>query len=106
MRVLLLTQGHTPNVGDEAIYLSEKEILENNGFDVIGFPFWEGEQIVRYEKNSLFFRIIMKFSLLLNIYVKRWIYSFDLSGIDFAIIGGGTIIEPSWFHFLSKGLVR
>ena len=23
MRVLLLTQGHTPNVGDEAIYLSD-----------------------------------------------------------------------------------
>lgn len=37
---IFLTQGHTPNVGDEAIYLSEKEMLEKNGFDVIRFPFW------------------------------------------------------------------
>ena len=111
MKVLLLTQEATPNIGDKAIGLVEKETLESQNYSVEKCKFWDAREIMKCELSSFWGKILQRFPLLLDIFVYSWIKNKNLSDVDIAIIGGGALLSRHkgfnsalnmWTKILSK----
>lgn len=100
-RLLLLTQGDTPNIGDNAIYVTEHERFCDDGFDVLSLPFWDTERMIN-KKGRLVRFIVRYFPPLTDYFVSRWIrrHIEDLE-IDLAVIGGGELLG-SHYGFVSS----
>ena len=100
-KILLITQGHTPNIGDYAIARCEEEFFKSQGFEVINAPY----EIQISEKLHLTGKlavltnkIFSKCYFLNDIWHKKRIKSLlanaDCNPEDFscAIIGGGELV--------------
>lgn len=100
-KILLITQGHTPNIGDYAIARCEEEFFKSQGFEVVRAPY----EIQISEKLRLTGKlavltnkIFSKCYFLNDIWHKKRIKSLlanaDCNPEDFscAIIGGGELV--------------
>lgn len=100
-KILLITQGHTPNIGDYAIARCEEEFFKSQGFEVVRAPY----EIQISEKLRLTGKlavltnkIFSRFYFLNDIWHRKRIKSLlanaDCNPEDFscAIIGGGELV--------------
>lgn len=100
-KILLITQGHTPNIGDYAIARCEEEFFKSQGFEVVRAPYeiQISEKLRLTGKLAILTnKIFSKCYFLNDIWHKKRIKSLlanaDCNPEDFscAIIGGGELV--------------
>ncbi len=100
-KILLITQGHTPNIGDYAIARCEEEFFKSQGFEVVRAPYeiQISEKLRLTSKLAILTnKIFSKCYFLNDIWHKKRIKSLlanaDCNPEDFscAIIGGGELV--------------
>lgn len=99
MKVLVLNQGHTDNIGDVAINSVITESLKQANIKYESKPFWEEKLVYgKLLSNNIFCKMIMKIivrfqftiDLFNYLYVKK---NINIKEYDSIIIGGGELLS-------------
>lgn len=122
MKILLINQGHTDNLGDQAILMVLKKILESDN-EIVSLPFvpYENEQNLNFlihsketltafdKKSAEKCKNSLLLSKLKSLIPQEWRTLYNYKRIieskinsrrfDFAIIGGGELIKGSSHPF-------
>ena len=111
-KILLINQGHTPNIGDQAIAMSMAAWGKKNGYDCDVMPFWDEKSVFQNVFLGKYAKYIKKIPGLLDLFTKRWIRELlNKKTYDAAVIGGGELFcnhrgfnsaFGSWVSFLHK----
>lgn len=92
INIALITQYNTPNVGDKAIEIAERKILESAGATVDSFSFWDAKRILKMNGSSFVARAIMHLPFLLDCLVGFWVNQCVRKKYDAVVIGGGELL--------------
>lgn len=108
-RILLLNQGHTDNIGDQAIDAVLSTFLRSRGFDVTSAPYEEyveGRIQLAFDGREILPRAARHMSALMDHWHRNRIRALlermeDAEYIDAAVIGGGELLAASHRGFAS-----
>lgn len=108
-RILLLNQGHTDNIGDQAIDAVLSMFLRTRGFDVTSAPYEEyveGRIQFTFDRKEILPRAARHMPALMDHWHRNRIRALlerieDLGNIDAAVIGGGELLAMSHRGFSS-----
>ncbi|BBK23522.1 hypothetical protein Aargi30884_24250 [Amedibacterium intestinale] len=94
-KVLLINQGNTDNLGDQAIYIVLKTFLESKNNKVDFIPFWSEKEVFGkfWETNKSLVLFLMKFPFVVDFFnYKRIKKACDKIKYDTVVIGGGELL--------------
>lgn len=108
-RILLLNQGHTDNIGDQAIDAVLSTFLRSRGFDVTSAPYEEyveGRIQFAFDRKEILPRTARHMSALMDHWHRTRIRALlerieGAGNVDAAVIGGGELLAVSHRGFAS-----
>lgn len=100
-RILLINQGHTDNLGDQAIDAVLGKFLNSKGYEVIHAPYEtrvEDRFNLRIDNHDLTQRIVMRLPhVMRRLNHTRIRTTLDQIGhVDAAVVGGGELLTGHW----------
>lgn len=100
-RILLINQGHTNNIGDQAIDAVLDGFLAAQGHTVVHAPYEERVEdvfSVPFDHADVSQRIIMRMPPVMNHLNRKRIKELfnDIGSVDAAVIGGGELLASHW----------